>query len=112
MPLGGYLASIGSISVIGAILTCTVGSALGTVPYYYLGKYLHRERLTLLVQKYGHWIGYKTEYLDDLYETFATHGPSIVFSSRFIPGARSIISLPAGSAGMPLGQLMIYSIAG
>ena len=44
--------------------------------------------------------GYSREKLDNLYEIFSKHDKYRVFFARFLPGARSLISLPAGSADM------------
>jgi membrane protein DedA with SNARE-associated domain len=55
------------------------------VPYYFIGKFFSREKITRFVQKYGKYFWYKKEYLDDLYQVFEENGNKIVFTSKFIP---------------------------
>ncbi len=100
MPLGGYLASIGKMHIILVILIGTLGSTLGTIPYFYIGKIFSRHRIADFVDRYGKYFFYSVEKLDNLYEIFSKHDKYRVFFARFLPGARSLISLPAGSADM------------
>jgi membrane protein DedA with SNARE-associated domain len=80
---------------------CTLGSTLGNLPYYFLGRVLSQKVLRNFVMKYGKYFFYKVEYLDDLYDVFRKNDKKIVFVGRFLPGARGFIGLPAGSVHMP-----------
>ena len=100
MPLGGYLASIGKMNIVLVIIIGSLGSTLGTLPYFYIGRFFSRHKITEFVEKYGKYFFYSTEQLDNLYEIFSTHDKYRIFFGRFLPGARSLISLPAGSANM------------
>ncbi len=88
MPLGGYLASIGKLNIIAVIMICAVGSTLGNLPYYFVGRYFSHKRLRTFVEKYGKYVRYKPEYLDDLFDVFRKNDKKIVFLGRFLPGAR------------------------
>lgn len=112
MPLGGYLASIGKLHIVAVIMICAVGSTLGNLPYYFVGRYFSHKRLRKFVEKYGKYIRYKPEYLDDLFDVFRKNDKKIVFLGRFLPGARWLIWLPAGSAHMPFAQFLGYTFAG
>ncbi len=112
MPLGGYLASTGALNLIGVILICSVWSTLGNIPYYFIGRVLNHHRLRKIVEKYGKYVRYKPEYLDDLYRVFKKNDRKIVFFGRFLPGARGFIGLPAGSAHMHFWQFFFYTFAG
>lgn len=100
MPLGGYLASIGKMNIILVILVWSIGSTLGTIPYFYIGKYFTKHKISSFVEQYGKYFFYDTKKLDNLYEIFNKHDKSRIFFARFLPGARSLISLPAWSADM------------
>ena len=95
MPLAGYLASVGKMNVVLAILVGTLGSTLGTIPYFYIGRYLSRHKIGDFVEKYGKYFFFNRKKLDNIYEIFNKHDSSWVFFARFLPGARSLISLPA-----------------
>ena len=112
MPLGGYLASTGKLNVIIVAFICTLGSTLGNLPYYFLGRLLSQKVLRKFVEKYGKYFFYKVEYLDDLYDVFRKNDKKIVFVGRFLPGARGLIGLPAGSTHMPFWQFFYYTFAG
>ena len=43
---------------------------------------------------------------------FGRHGRASVFFGRLVPGVRSLISLPAGAARMPLPTFTLYTLAG
>src|SRR3712207_7925500 len=43
---------------------------------------------------------------------FDRHGSKAVFFCRLVPGIRSLISIPAGFAGMNLFQFLLYSALG
>ncbi len=112
MPLGGYLASIGKLNILMVIIVCSVGSTLGNLPYYFVGRYFSHHKIRKFVEKYGHYVRYKPEYLDELYHVFKRNDRKIVFLGRFLPGARGFIGLPAGSAHMDFMQFLGYTFAG
>lgn len=112
MPLGGYLASIGKMNIILVILIGTLGSTLGTLPYFYIGKFFSRHKISGFVEKYGKYFFYSRVQLDNLYEIFNKHDRYRVFFARFLPGARSLISLPAGSADMDIKKFLFLTYLG
>ena len=70
MPLGGYLAGIGKLNLIGVIAVCALGSTLGNLPYYFLGRFLSEKKITTFVANYGKYFFAKPEYVTDLYDVF------------------------------------------
>lgn len=112
MPLGGYLASIGKMNIILVILIGTLWSTLGTLPYFYIGKYFTKHKISWFVDQYGKYFRYDTKKLDNLYTIFNKNDKSRVFFARFLPGARSLISLPAGSADMDVTSFMWLTFLG
>lgn len=95
MPLAGYLAMQGKMNIILVIIIGTCGSVLGTLPYFFIGRYFSRHKITEFVEQYGKYFFFTTKKLDAIYEVFQKNDSSWVFFARFLPGARSLISLPA-----------------
>lgn len=112
MPFGGILAAKGQMTIIGAILATSLWSTIGSLPYYWLGLYLHKDKMLDLTDRYGKYFFTTREDMEQVYKTFVKYGYGIVFFARFIPLGRGFISLPAGSAKMPFWRFLIYSYAG
>lgn len=112
MPLGWYLAGIWKLNLVWVIMVCAVGSTLGNIPYYFLGRFRNKAKVRKFVEKYGKYFFTKVEYVDDLYEVFNKNDRKIVFFGRFMPGARGFIGLPAGSNKMNFWQFLYYTFAG
>ena len=112
MPLGGFLAGTGKLYLFLVIIVCSLGSTLGNLPYYWLGRYLSKKKLTTIVAKYGKYFFMKPEYIEDLYEVFEKNDKHIVFFWRFVPGARAFIGIPAWSARMNFWLFFWYTLSG
>lgn len=112
MPLGGYLAWTGKLSLFRVIVICTIGSTLWCVPYYLLGRCFSKSRIKRFVTLYGKYFFTKSEYVDDLYDMFEKNDRRLIFFGRFLPWARSFISIPAGSCKMNFWQFFWYTLAG
>jgi membrane protein DedA with SNARE-associated domain len=109
LPLAGFLASQGEMSVLLVIVMSTVGAYAGALILYGLGAALGLERSITLLSKVP------LVDRDDFERAagwFSRHGRSAIFFGRLIPGVRSLISLPAGAERMPLGVFSVYTIAG
>jgi membrane protein DedA with SNARE-associated domain len=52
------------------------------------------------------------EDIDKALDTFHRHGRKAVFFGRLVPAIRTLISVPAGIAGMRLPSFLAYSAAG
>jgi membrane protein DedA with SNARE-associated domain len=112
MPLAGFFSTTGELSLWGTILAGTVGSVLGAVPLYYLGKYAGETRLRRWLDRRGKWIGLSSADLEKSRRWFDQHGAKTVLFCRLIPGVRSLISIPAGIAGMNLGVFVGFTTVG
>lgn len=111
--LGGYLSTITNISLIGIIISSTVGSLIGAIILYYLGKILNKERLKKLVKnKYLKFLGIKPNDIEKADEWFDKKGNLSVIYARIIPVVRSVISIPAGMSEMPFLKFIIYTLIG
>jgi membrane protein DedA with SNARE-associated domain len=85
---------------------------LGALPWFYLGRYLGEDRLKNWLNRYGKWLGISGEEIDKTQRWFYRHGTKAVFFGRFVPGIRTLISLPAGFSDMRFPQFLIYSTLG
>lgn len=114
MPLAGYTATFPNtqIQVIPAIAAGVIGTILGAIPWYYAGLLLGQQRLQLLANRYGKWIGISGEDIEKSTNWFQKHGSKAVLFGRLVPGIRTLISIPAGISKMPLIPFFIYSTIG
>ena len=110
---GGFLTTTIGLNVIVMIIAATLGSVIGAIALYYIGKIFNKERLKRIVSgKIGKVLRIKMEDIDKADEWFDTKGNKTVFFCRFIPIVRSLISIPAGMSEMPMLKFLIYTIAG
>lgn len=112
MPFGGILAAQGKMTLWGAILATSLWSTIGSIPYYFLGLYLHKDRVLRWTDRIGKYFFLSRQDMEEVYQTFDKYGYTIVFWCRFVPVGRWFISLPAGSVGMPFWKFFLYSYAG
>lgn len=112
LPLAGYVATRGELSLLGVIIASTVGSTAGALPVYYGGQRLGRNRVLRAAERHGCWLGVSPDDIDRAHDWFRRHRSGAVFFGRLVPGLRSLISLPAGIARMEIWRFVIYTAAG
>ena len=112
MPLAGFSAARGERSLVIVIIAGSIGSLLGALLWYYIGKKIGAERLKRWTRKHGRWLTLSPNEVDQACGWFNRHGGKAVFIGRLIPAVRTLISVPAGIAGMPLASFLLYSAAG
>ncbi|MDX8028864.1 DedA family protein [Lentzea sp. BCCO 10_0856] len=109
LPLAGFTAGQGKISLIAAILWTTAGSVVGALALYGLGAWLGLERLRRIADRVPF---VKVSDVDKADAWFDEHGTKAVFVGRMVPVVRSLISIPAGVSGMPVVKFTLYTAAG
>ena len=112
MPLAGYHAASGETSIIAVIFWGSLGSLAGAYLWYWIGQRLGAERVRRWAEKHGRWLTVTPEEVDHARDWFDRHGGKAVLIGRLVPTVRTLISVPAGIAGMPLGRFLIYSAIG
>ncbi len=112
MPAAGFAAARGELSIVGVIIAGGVGSVLGAVALYAVGRQMNEQRLIALTERYGKWLLLSPADIRKADDWFDRHGRKIVFFGRLIPGIRSLLSIPAGMSGMPFGQFLLYTSLG
>lgn len=97
LPLAGFTASVGSFTLADALLWTTLGSLVGAIALYAIGRSLGRERMRTIVRIVP--LVDVADY-DRTEAWFVRHGRKAVFFGRMIPLFRSLISIPAGVTRM------------
>ncbi|SDN48408.1 DedA family protein [Allokutzneria albata] len=109
LPLAGFTASKGSLSLVGAILWTTLGSVVGAMVLYAVGALLGRDRTRAIAAKLPL---VKVADIDRTEAWFARHGVKAVFYGRMIPIFRSFISVPAGVERMRIPTFLFFTTLG
>jgi len=112
MPLAGFAAARGTLSFWPAVLAGTVGSLAGAGVWYGVGRRIGHERLWNWVDDHGRWLTLSRRDLDRAQKWFEDRGGLAVMVGRLVPGIRTLISVPAGIAKMPILPFLAYSAAG
>ncbi|APY88131.1 DedA family protein [Streptomyces alfalfae] len=109
LPLTGFAAGQGVISLFSALFWTTLGSVVGAAALYGIGVLFGRERMHAL---WGKLPLVKREDLERTEAWFARHGTKAVFLGRMVPIFRSLISVPAGVERMRLPVFLALTTAG
>lgn len=113
LTFGGFLTTTTELTPVGMVLASTVGSLIGAVILYGLGRCMSAKRLERLMNtKLCRALGFK---MDDIHSSagwFGRHGKAAVFFGRFVPIVRSLISIPAGMARMQLPLFLLLTTLG
>ena len=112
MPFAGYVGARGTLNPWGVLIAGVAGSIAGTLPWYWLGRRVGRERVLRLVARYGRWLTVSTDDLLRAEHWFQRWGAHSVLLGRLVPAVRSVISLPAGIEAMPMRTFLFWSTLG
>lgn len=109
LPLAGFLGAQGRLDLLLVVATATAGAGLGALLLYGLGAGLGLDRA---VRGLARLPLVERDDLERASGWFGRHGRASVFFGRLVPGVRSLISLPAGAARMPLPTFVGFTLAG
>lgn len=112
LPLAGFNVSKGEFSYVLVVIATTIGSVVGALVLYGIGRLLGKERLRALVRDHGSKIFLKIEDVDKADLWFDRYGPIAVLLCRMVPIVRSLISIPAGIDRMPLHTFLVFTALG
>ena len=113
LTFGGVMTVCTDMTPGGVILFSTAGSLAGAVILYGVGRFLPDEAFKrLLCGRAGQMLHFRPEDVDLAKGWFLDRGRSAVFLCRLIPIVRSLISIPAGIAGMPFVPFLVFTAAG
>lgn len=113
LTFGGFMTTYTTLSVWGVIIAATIGSLLGAIVLYGVGRFLSPERLGVILDgKLGQILHFKKEDVLKACDWFNKKGKTTVLFCRCIPVVRSLISIPAGMSKMKLGIFFIMTTIG
>lgn len=108
LPFVGFIASQGSITLIGAILAATVAGILGSLICYYIGYFGGTPALNFIGDK----IPSSRKSIHAAKSYFDRYSKMSILFARVLPIARTYISIPAGIAKMNVLTFIMYSSVG
>ena len=109
LPLAGFAAARGSFTIAEAIVWTTLGSLVGALVLYGIGAKVGAIRLRRLAERLPLMDG---EDVDRTVAWFQRHGDKAVLFGRMVPVFRSLVSIPAGVARMPLPRFVLLAAIG
>lgn len=108
MPFAGFLIVTGRFTLAGVILVSTLGSIVGSLLSYAMGRYGGEP----FFRRFGKYFLLDMHELEATQRFFQRRGQITIFVCRFIPVVRHLISIPAGAGRMPLLPFIVYTAIG
>jgi len=112
MPMAGYTASDGNLSIVGVLAAGTVGTLGGALFWFTVARKLGEERLRRWAERHGRWITLSPGDIDKLDAWFDAHSRWAVPVGHLVPGIRTLISIPAEIFGMGLTRFVLLTALG
>jgi membrane protein DedA with SNARE-associated domain len=109
LTMAGYLAGEGSMNVVFVVIAATIGSIVGALVLYGLGRGVGEERLRRWLDRIPL---VDADDLDKADRWFERHAWSAVLFGRMVPVVRSLVSIPAGANHMPVGRFLTFTAIG
>jgi membrane protein DedA with SNARE-associated domain/membrane-associated phospholipid phosphatase len=106
--MAGLLAARGVLELGDVIWAASLGAVMGDTVGYFVG---HRFGEGFFL-KYGHYLLFKKEYLDEAKGFFDKHGGKTVFLGRFMAWLRAFAPVVAGISKMPYQRFLFFNVAG
>jgi membrane protein DedA with SNARE-associated domain len=108
VPVAAALLVSGPASFLAFVLAMMVGATVGSLFVYFVFDAAHQP----VIDRYGKYVSVSTDDIERARGWFRRWGESSVFWGRLLPVLRSVISIPAGIAGMGVGKFATYSAGG
>jgi membrane protein DedA with SNARE-associated domain len=112
MPLAGAEAARGTFPLILVIVAGTGGSVAGALLWYALGRMIGADRIERWAARHGRWLTLEPGDVRNATAWFERHCGKAVLIGRLIPAVRTVISVPAGIARMPLPRFLVLTTIG
>ena len=108
LPLVGLQVSAGHLAFWGTVLAATLGSVLGAWTLHLVGRLGGRP----LVLRLPAFLGLTEQRLARAESWFGRRGDVLVLLGRLVPGVRGVVSVPAGTLGMPWWRFTVLTAIG
>ena len=102
---GAFLVGTGKLSFLGVYLSTTLGSFIGFISLFMIGRFLGRH---FFIEKDYRFL--KAKDIEKAEKWFATYGYFLIAFNRFLPGLRSAVSVAAGIAALKLAWVALLSL--
>ena len=112
MPLAGFQAAKGETSLPLVIASGTLGSVLGAIFWYYVGRWIGVERLKAFAARHGRLLTVSPRDIDKVDQAFDRHSGAAILIGRMVPAIRTLISVPAGMFEMTLPRFILFTTIG
>lgn len=112
MPLAGFLCAQGRMDPIIAVMVGTAGSVVGALPWYAVGRFFGKDRLIWMSERFGFIMTVEPKDIEMADTWFRTRGWTAVLFGRLVPAVRTLISVPAGLARMPMLPFLAFTTVG
>lgn len=113
LTFGGFLTTYTAMDKWGVIWAATAGSLCGAMVLYGVGHLCSAEKLERLLNgRTGRILHFDGDEVKSAFAWFNEKGKSTVLICRCIPILRSLISIPAGMAGMKMSVFLPFTVLG
>jgi membrane protein DedA with SNARE-associated domain len=112
MPLAGFEAAQGEASLFLVIASGTLGSVLGALFWYQVGRSIGAPALKTFAARHGRLLTLGPADVDRVDRAFERNSAVAIFAGRMVPAVRTLISVPAGMFGMNLARFILYTTLG
>jgi membrane protein DedA with SNARE-associated domain len=112
LPMAGFLTGQGRLVFPLVIVAATVGSVIGALLLYWIGRALGEDRVRRFIENHGKWLLLDVRDFERAKEWFDHHSDRAVLLARMAPGVRSLISIPAGIDRVPLWRFVLLTTLG
>lgn len=113
LTFGGFFSEHSSLQFPWLVIFATLGSTIGAVVLYYIGRIIPMHRLDhFLDRKWVRRLGFKPDDVHKTLKWFDKYESFAVLIGRCIPIIRSLISIPAGITRMPMLKFIIFTAIG
>lgn len=113
LTFGGFMTTYSRLTSWGVILAATIGSLVGAILLYAIGRIFKPERLeSWLSGRVGRILHLKKGDVTKAFVWFEKRGKTAVFFGRCVPIVRSLISVPAGMSKMNIPLFLVLTTVG
>ena len=113
LTFGGFLTTVTALTYGGVVAAATAGSCAGAVLLYAVGRMASPQRLGAFFESpAARVLCIERADVDRAAAWFARRGAPCVFYGRCVPIVRSLVSIPAGMAGMAFGPFFALTALG